>query len=250
MTALPAGFFERPFAHRALHGPGRPENALSAVRAAVSAGYAIEIDLQPSADGIAMVFHDDTLDRMTKETGPVAGRDAETLGSIALLGGDGEGIPTLTQVLEAVAGQVPLLLELKDQDGALGPEIGDLERATAAALEGYAGPVAVMSFNPYSVARMAELRPDLPRGLTTSSFSSAYWPRLPEERRAAHREMRMLQDVQASFISHHAQDLRAVPVARARALGLPVACWTIRSPEEERAALEVADCVTFEGYLP
>lgn len=250
MTPLPPGFFDRPVAHRALHGPGRPENGVAAIRAAVSAGYGIEIDLQLSADGVAMVFHDDSLDRMTRETGPVAARTAAALETLALAGGDGETIPRFSSVLELVAGQVPLLVEIKDQDGALGPEVGPLERAAAAALAGYDGPVALMSFNPHSVALMAELAPDRARGLTTCAFDATDWPHVPEARRAAHRVMRMAGDVGAAFISHQASDLAAAPVAQARARGLTIACWTIRSPEAQAAALEIADCVTFEGYLP
>ena len=120
---LPPGFHARPFAHRALHGPGRPENSRSAIDAAITAGYGIEIDLQLSADGQAMVFHDYALDRLTAARGPVRGLSAERLSSLHLTDSE-EGIPTLTQVLDQVAGAVPLLVEVKDQDGALGPEVG------------------------------------------------------------------------------------------------------------------------------
>ena len=132
---LPAAFLERPIAHRALHGPGRPENSRAAIRAAVAAGYGIEIDVQPSADGVAMVFHDADLDRLTGTAGPIRGRTAADLARLPLHGGD-EGIPTLAEVLALVAGRVPLLVEIKDQDGALGPGVGALEAATAAACAG------------------------------------------------------------------------------------------------------------------
>lgn len=255
MTPLPPGFLDRPFAHRALHNTHRPENGLQAVRAAVAAGYGIEIDLQLSADDVAMVFHDRMLDRMTEATGPVTARSAKDLGRVALRASDGaicdgETIPTLPDVLEAVAGRVPLLIEIKDQDGALGPDVGRLERATAQALGSYEGPAALMSFNPYSVAMMAELAPYRPRGLTSSAFSLEEWPDVSEPRRAAHRSLRLMGDVGASFISHDADDLKSAAVARAKAEGLPVACWTVRSPAAQQKALEIADCVTFEGYLP
>lgn len=157
---LPASFLDRPIAHRAYHdiAAGRPENSVEAIIAAIEAGYGIEIDLQLSADGVAMVFHDYDLDRLTEETGPVRARSAAALGAIALKHGS-RGIPTFAEVLTLVAGQVPLLVEVKDQDGAMGPDVGPLEAAAVQALRCYDGPVALMSFNPHSVAALAGWRP-------------------------------------------------------------------------------------------
>jgi glycerophosphoryl diester phosphodiesterase len=246
---LPPGFHARPFAHRALHGPGRPENSRSAIDAAIAAGYGIEIDLQLSADGQAMVFHDYTLDRLTDARGPVRGLGAERLSSLHLSDSE-EGIPTLTQVLDQVAGAVPLLIEVKDQDGALGPEVGPLEEAAAACLADYRGPVAVMSFNPHSVARMGQLLPDLPRGLTTGAFAPETWPTVPASRLAELRPMPDLAPLGAAFISHRWDDLTNPAVAAARGRGLRVFCWTTHSDREQAAALaDGADQVTFEGYL-
>lgn len=245
---LPDGFFDRPFAHRALHGPGRPENSAAAVRAAVAASYGIEIDVQLSADGASMVFHDYALDRLTGETGPVRQRSAAALSEVVLTGGT-EGIPTLPEVLEIVGGAVPLLVEIKDQDGALGADVGPLEAAVAAALSGYDGPVAVMSFNPHAVAEMARILPTVPRGLTTCSYPPEDWPMVPEAVRAALRPIPDYDRVGASFISHQASDLGSDAVAAIKFKGGKVCCWTIRSVEAEANARKVADCVTFEGYL-
>ncbi|WP_229738101.1 glycerophosphodiester phosphodiesterase family protein [Sinisalibacter lacisalsi] len=249
MTALPEAFLRLPIAHRALHdaGAGRPENSRAAVGAAVDAGYGIEIDVQPSADGVAMVFHDDTLDRLTAETGPIRARTAADLGGIALLGGD-EGIPTLAEVLALVAGRVPLLVEIKDQDGAFGPKVGALEAAVASDLAGYDGPVAVMSFNPHSMAAMAEAAPKVPRGLTTMSWEIEEARAIPEQRRAQLAAIADFDRVGASFISHHWRDLTAPPVSELKARGVPLLCWTIRSAEQETQARELADNITFEGY--
>ena len=122
---LPRGFVDLPLAHRALHdvAQGRPENSRAAIRAAIEAGYGIEIDVQLSADGAAMVFHDYALDRLTHDSGAVRLRSAADLKAVPLKGGD-EGIPDLPEVLQLVAGQVPLLIELKDQDGAMGTNLG------------------------------------------------------------------------------------------------------------------------------
>jgi glycerophosphoryl diester phosphodiesterase len=252
---LPPDFLAVPLAHRALHGPGRPENSAAAVVAAIEAGYGIEIDLQGSADGRAMAFHDPTLDRMTAETGPVRASGAAELAAIPLAGGGGAGIPTLEEILALVAGRVPVLIEIKDQSGTMGPVDEVLERATAAALEGYAGPVAVMSFNPHSVAAMARHAPDVARGLTTCAFSQEDVPEAADDPaieagRRALAAIEAFDRVGASFISHDHRDLDRPRVAELKARGVPVLSWTIRSPEEEAAARHVANNVTFEGYLP
>lgn len=250
IPALPAAFLARPIAHRALHdlGAGRPENSRAAVRAAVAAGYGIEIDVQLSLDGVAMVFHDHDLARLTGATGALAQRTAAGLAAIGLRHGT-EGIPTLVQVLAEVAGKVPLLIEVKDQDGALGPAIGALEAATAAALAGYGGPVAVMSFNPFSVAAMADLAPLVPRGLTTSAYDPDDWAPVPV---AVCDRLRDIPDYDrsgAGFISHEAHDLARPRVAALKAQGARVLCWTVRSAVAEAAARAAgADNVTFEGY--
>ncbi|MDR5653041.1 glycerophosphodiester phosphodiesterase family protein [Ruixingdingia sedimenti] len=248
---LPAAFLRAPLAHRALHDrtARRPENSRAAVRAAVAAGYGIEIDVQLSADGRAMVFHDYALDRLTDRFGPVRQRRAAELGAIALRDGD-EGIPTFREVLETVAGRVALLVEVKDQDGMLGPDVGPLEQAVADDLRGYAGLVAVMSFNPHSVAALARLAPAIPRGITTWGYPPDHAEGLP---RATCDRLRAIPDYDrcgASFISHHWQDLGRPRVAELRAQGAAVLCWTIRAPAEEAAARRVAANITFEGYAP
>ncbi len=246
---LPGAFLRLPIAHRAFHdlAAGRPENSLAAMRAAVAAGYAIECDIQPSADGVPMVFHDYDLRRLTGQPGRIRGLTAAELGAIPLLGGD-EGIPTLAEVLALVAGRVPLLIEVKDQDGAMGPAVGDLERAVAGVLDGYQGPVALMSFNPHSVAALAAAAPHLPRGLTTSAYRPEDWPLLPARTRDDLRDIADLQRTGSSFISHEASDLDRPLVAAIRSDGIPVLTWTIRSPEAEVQARKVAQNVTFEGY--
>lgn len=246
---LPDAFLKRPIAHRAYHDKanGRPENSREAVLAAVQAGYGIEIDIQTSKDGVAMVFHDYALTRLTGEQGPIALRTAQELSQMRLLGG-ATGIPTLKEVLDLVEGKVPLLIEIKDQDGQMGPNIGPLEEAIALALDGYKGPVALMSFNPHSVAKMAVLCPDIPRGITTSAYSAQDWPTLSE---AVRSELRPIHDYDVTgscFISHEAADLGSAVVARIKAKGATVLCWTIRSPQAESVARAVADNVTFEGY--
>ena len=248
---LPGAFLGAPIAHRGLHDRacGVIENSRGAIRAAIEAGYGIEIDIQPAACGEAMVFHDDTLDRLTAETGAVRERSAEALGRIALTASGGETIPTLGEILALVDGRAPLLIEIKDQDGALGPDVGPLGDRIAELLVEYAGPVPVMSFNPAALASLVEAAPRIPRGLITCDFTAEHWPRVPAERRAALAALRDLEPLGAAFISHQWRDLSSPAVLAAKAAGRAVLCWTVRSPREERIARALADNVTFEGYL-
>lgn len=247
---LPAAFLSTPIAHRALHDrvKGTPENSLAAVRAAVERSYGIEIDLQPSSDGVPMVFHDPTLARLTGAHGLVRERRAEELGRLPLLGGP-ETIPTLEQVLDLVGGQVPLLIEIKDQDGQMGSDVGDLEKAAADVLRRYEGPVAVMSFNPHSMAAMTDFAPDLPRGLTTDAFRPQDWRALTVETCDRLRGIPDYDRVGACFISHQYKDLSRPRVQELKRRGAALLCWTITSPEAEREGREIADNITFEGYL-
>jgi glycerophosphoryl diester phosphodiesterase len=193
------------------------------------------------------VFHDEDLDRLTAETGPVSTRTAADLSRIPLKGSS-DTIPTLAEVLALVAGRVPLLIEIKDQSLAMAETDGRLEAATAAALQRYSGPVAVMSFNPASVAHMARLASEVPRGLTTSAYGPDDWAPLSA---AVCDRLRAIPDYDptgASFISHEAADLARPRVAELKADGAAILCWTIRSPEAEAAARRYAHNVTFEGY--
>jgi len=246
---LPAAFLRLPLAHRAYHNraAGRPENSRAAIRAAVEAGYGIEIDLQISCDGQAMVFHDDTLERLTTATGQVCAQTCASLQATRLRDA-ADGIPTLAQVLQIVDGRVPLLIEIKDQQGNGGPGIGPLEAATAAALARYDGPVAVMSFNPDSMAEMARLAPNIPRGLTTGSYDHADYAPTPPALCDRLREIPDYDQVQASFISHEWADLHRPRVAQLKAQGAAILCWTIKSAEAEATARQIAQNITFEGY--
>jgi glycerophosphoryl diester phosphodiesterase len=251
-AALPPGFFARAVAHRGLHdrAAGRIENSASAVAAAARAGWAVEIDVQLSADGRAVVFHDDRLDRLTAETGRVRDRTASELGRLALTDGRGDAIAALEAVAALVAGRVPLVVEVKDQGGALSEAgVGPLEAAVAAALAGYAGPVAVMSFNPASMAAMARLAPALPRGLVACA-ADAYDEPLSPARRAALASLADFDAAGACFASYGWRDLPTPATARLRGAGAPVICWTVRSAADAAAALRHADAITFEGFDP
>ncbi len=248
---LPAAFLQRPLTHRGMHNEtaGILENSRQSFRDAIDHGFGIELDLQLSKDGEAMVFHDYNLKRLTPETGLVRQRTAEELRQVPLTSGD-ETIPDFAEILDLIGGRVPLLVELKDQDGIFGPDVGPLEKRTAELLDDYNGEVAVMSFNPYAVIAMRKYAPDIARGLTTDAFKITGWPTTP---RARARQLRKIPDYDragARFISHNRKYLDTAPVARIKERGDPVLTWTVRSPKQEAAARRIADNITFEGYIP
>lgn len=248
-VSLPDAFLRAPIAHRGYHDrdAGRIENSPAAFRAAIEAGYGIECDIQPASDGTPMVFHDYDLRRLTGQPGRIAARMPEELSRLTLTGG-GDTIPTLAEVLALVAGRVPLLIEIKDQDGAMGPSVGALERRVADVLKGYDGPVALMSFNPHSVAALSEAAPERSRGITTSAYKPEDWPLIPAPVRDRLRAIPDYDATGASFISHEAADLDRPRVAELKTAGAAILTWTIRSPEADADARRIAANVTFEGY--
>lgn len=245
---LPPSFLARPIAHRALHGPRRVENSIPAIEAAIARNFPVELDVQLTADDEAIVFHDYDLRRLTPEMGPVRQRSSAQLRTMPYMAGPGT-IPLLAEVLEAVSGQVPILLEIKDQDGALGADVGKLEGAVARAIEGYEGHLAVMSFNPHSMWEMKRLCPEVPRGLVTEDFQTADWP-VPDPTLDRLREIPDFDHVEACFISHKASDLDRPRVTDLKNEGAAILCWTIKSAGAAEGALDIAHNITFEGYDP
>lgn len=250
MIRLSDRFLERPITHRGLHdaAQGRIENSPSAIQAAIDAGYGIEIDVQRSADDVAMVFHDYSLQRLTGNIGVVQATQSAELGTTKLVGST-DTVPTLRMVLDMIDGQVPLLIEIKDQDGAMGRNVGVLERAVALDLKDYSGDVAVMSFNPHAIAAFRDHNQSVPVGLVTDPFAAVDWPTIPSDRRAELARIGDLDRLECSFISHNQADLPSDTVAQVKASGRNILCWTVRSQAMEAQARQVADNITFEGYL-
>lgn len=228
------------YAHRGVHTAGIggdvAENSPAAFAGAIRRGMGIECDVQKTRDGRAMVFHDWELDRLTDERGPVADRDAGELERIALAGSS-DTIPTLERLLEQVAGQVPLLIEVKARrDRNPVP----LCRAVHRALEGYLGDVAVMSFDPRVPNWFRRRSPDTVRGLvmTESGGGEALGP---IKRRLA------LWSARPDFLAYDIRDLPSRFAAAQRARGLPLLTWTVRSPELRARAARYADAPIVEA---
>lgn len=234
------------FAHRGLHGPGIHgpgihgpgiiENSATAFADAISRGLGIECDVQRSRDGEAMVIHDWELDRLTERTGRIEDLTAAELGGIALAGGR-DRILTLREVLEQVAGAVPLLIEVKSQRA---KPVAALCHAVGRALAGYRGRHAVMSFDPRVSRWFRRHSPETVRGLVVT-----------EERArgcgGAIRRRLSLWHARPDFLACDIRDLPSPFAASQRRRGLPVAAWTVRSAEDlGRAALH-ADAPIAEG---
>ncbi len=239
----------RPIAHRGLHdrAAGRLENTLSAAEAAVEHGFAIECDVQLSADGEAMVFHDHALGRLTERSEPVGEVAAADLAGLSV-GGGADRIPTLAAFLARIAGRVPVVVEVKSRFD------GDMRLAarTAEVVRDYDGPLCLESFDPRVVIALADLAPALPRGIVGQvDYEGPDYAVLPPEERRAMASLLHLSEAKPDFLSWRVGDLPCAHVHLARLLGgLPVTAWTVRDPQARAKAEAYADQIVFEGFLP
>jgi glycerophosphoryl diester phosphodiesterase len=235
----------RPIAHRGLHDApsGVIENTPSAFRAAIAGGYGIECDLQISADGEAMVYHDDALGRLTDGAGLLDTITAEALQRIAFKS-TADRMLTLGELCDLVAGHTTLVIELK------GRFAGDTRLAarTAAVLAGYGGPVAAMSFDPGLMGALRNLAPALVLGLVGMRRDAG--APVPAQISAL-RYLRQVLAARPQFLAYRVADLTSAPPLLARhVLRWPVLTWTVRSHEDRNRAATHADQMIFEGFRP
>jgi glycerophosphoryl diester phosphodiesterase len=239
----------RPVAHRGLHDAqkGVIENTPSAFAAAIAGTYGIECDLQISADGEAMVYHDDTLDRLTDGKGRLDALTAAELKRLPFKA-TADRMLTLAELCELVAGRATLVVELKSR---LTGDRRLVERA-AKVLGRYRGPVALMSFDPAQIATLRVIAPQVPRGLVAESphLASQRGGRLAVARDALGLLAQSLH-ARPQFIAYSVADLPAtLPTVARRIFGLPLLTWTVRSAEQRRTAERYADQMIFEGFRP
>lgn len=239
---------ERPIAHRGLHdaAAGAIENSETAIRAAIDAGYAIEVDVQQTADDDAVVFHDFTLNRLTDETGTVIDRDRATLEKIRLKDST-DSIMSLSTLLDIVDGQVPLIIEMKSA------ETGDMTLAhvVAQAAESYDGPLAAMSFDPLLVDALRKARPYFPRGFISSAYRSEIAAILPFFTRLKRRYLLDITTCSPHFIAYDSRALpSAAPWIARRVFNLPVLTWTVSSAAEQARIAPYVDQIIFENFRP
>lgn len=248
MGAAPDWLTRRPIAHRGLHdaAAGIVENSAAAVAAAIARGFAIEVDVQRSADGEAMVFHDFTLERLTSASGPLAARHSEELAALPFRSGTG-GMMRLADLFSQVRGQVPLLVEIKSDFS------GDTRLAGRAATlaAAYDGPVALMSFDPRMVSAVRRTAPAIVRGIVAEfRYDAGEWAGLSAFQRLNLGGLLHWPASRFQFLAYRVADLGRPPPRLARALGLPVLAWTVRTPEDRRRAGARADQMIFEGFVP
>ena len=228
----------QPYAHRGLHGLGCPENSRAAFAAAIAAGHGIELDVQAARDGEAFVFHDKMLDRLTLRQGLFSAHTAHELDQITLRD-NGETLPRLSEILSLVAGRVPILIEIKTPN----IPVGVLCLGVRRALEGYAGNVAVMSFNPAVGRWFGSHAPRFVRGLVITEQGPA--TRLARFRRELERRV-ALWTVKPDFLAYDIRDLPSPFASGQHSRGLKLLTWTVRTAQQERTAFAHADEMIYE----
>jgi glycerophosphoryl diester phosphodiesterase len=233
----------RPLAHRGLHDDqnGIIENTASAFAAAIAARYGIECDLQISGDGEAMVYHDDTLGRLTETSARLDAMTAAELKRVTFRA-TRDGMMTLGELCDFVAGRAALLIELKS------PRAGDRRLAARAAnvLLGYAGQAAVMSFEPAQIVELRRIAPRLPRGMAVRKHADAF--ATPRRSVAA---LANALTARPQFVAYSVSDLPALlPTLTRSVFGLPLLAWTVRSADDRAKAARYADQIIFEGFRP
>lgn len=243
--------FDRPIAHRGLHNrtAGVIENSVSAFEAAIAAGYHIECDLQLSRDGVPIVFHDDSLERLTSRKGLVSRLTAGELAETPLLdSAAGDRPQRFTEMLSQVAGRTLLQVELKHQRTPEATKI--LAWHAAEAIAAYKGPLVVESFDPHllTAVRRHGYRGRL--GIISYRYDQPDWEGdMKASEKFVLRHMLHYPWTRFDFMSLQETALD-MPAARFfRAIGKDVTCWTIRSPEAARKALAGgANQIVFEGF--
>ena len=239
----------RPVAHRGLHDAARGiiENMPGAVQAAIAGNFSIEVDIQLSADGEAMVHHDDALGRLTEGSGALRGKTASELKAVTFKS-TAERMMTLGDLCALVAGRVPLVIEVKshfDGDRRLVARMGQV-------LAAYSGPAAGMSFDPDQVVALRELMPSRPRGIVAErEYTQAEWPEASPEQRRGMTHLRHALRTRPHFVAYWVNELpAAAPWIARHIFGLPLLTWTVRTPEQRARATRHADQMIFEGFVP
>ena len=245
----PGWLTARPVAHRGLHDVARGiiENMPAAAQAALNANFAIECDIQLTADGEAMVHHDDALGRLTEGSGALLGKTAAELKAVKFKDTP-ERMMTLGDLCALIAGRVPLVIEVKshfDGDRKLVARMAEI-------LASYQGPVVGMSFDPDQVLALREKMPALPRGIIAErEYTAADWPEATQAQRRGMEHLRHAFRTRPHFVAFWVDELpAAAPWIARNIFGLPLLTWTVRTPEQRERAARYADQMIFEGFLP
>ena len=239
----------RPVAHRGLHDAahGIIENMPAAAEAAIAGNFGIECDIQLTADGEAMVHHDDALGRLTEGSGALLAMTAAEL-KLVKFKDTSERMMSLGDLCALVSGRVPLVIEVKSHFD------GDrrLVRRMAQVLASYSGPAAGMSFDPDQVLALRETIPELPRGIVAQrNYDDGSWKKLMPEQRRSMLYLRHAFRTRPHFVAYWVNELPApAPWIARNIFGLPLLTWTVRTSEQRARAARYADQMIFEGFVP
>jgi glycerophosphoryl diester phosphodiesterase len=237
----------RPIAHRGLHDKagGVIENTASAALAAIEGRYAIECDVQLTADGEAVVFHDFTLDRLTEAKGRLDAMNAASLAKVAMRATT-DRIMSLRDWLGVVGGRSVAVIEIKSGFR------GDLAltRRVVEVVKDYAGRFALKSFDPLVVKTLRDIAPDMPRGIIAmNDYEYEDYTELSSAEKHALANLLHFSETKPDFLSWHVRDLpSAAPYLCRGELGLPVMTWTVRTEKDRDLARAHADQMVFEGF--
>jgi glycerophosphoryl diester phosphodiesterase len=239
----------RPVAHRGLHDRARGiiENMPGAALAAIDDNFAIECDIQLTADGEAMVHHDDGLGRLTDGSGALLGMSSNALKEVRFKD-TSERMMSLADLCILVRGRVPIIVEVKSHFD------GDrrLVKRMAEVLASYSGPVAGMSFDPDQVMALRDLIPERPRGIVAQTdYTETDWPEATAGQREGMRYLRHAFRTRPQFVAYWVNNLPApAPWIARRVFGLPLLTWTVRNEQQRACAGQHADQMIFEGFRP
>ncbi|MBS8259933.1 glycerophosphodiester phosphodiesterase [Roseibium polysiphoniae] len=241
----------RPIAHRGLHDAdnGCIENTPSAIRAAVERNFAIEVDVQETADGEALVYHDYTLDRLVQSKGPVIEKTSAELVKLPMRTGT-DNLWLLQDLFDLVAGRVPLVIEIKSRlvPGAQ----ADFVRRVVEQVEAYDGPACIKTFDPDMLPIARAHRPEVLRGIVAdATLPEGELLRFSRIDRFIMRHMLHIPRTRPHFISYGIRDLPSLaPGFWRRFFGLPIMTWTVRTENQRLRAAKYADQIVFEGFDP
>ncbi|MCG8490598.1 MAG: hypothetical protein MI743_03205 [Sneathiellales bacterium] len=239
----PDWLISTPIAHRGLHAPdvGAAENSLSAFEKALSKGLAIEFDVHLSSDKVPVIFHDDTLLRMTGDERKIADVSAEELATITLKDSNDQ-IPTLKTVLDLVGGKVPLVIELKKcpfGGKKLAQEVWSL-------LKSYKGFFSIQSFDPFILKWFFDHAPGVIRGQLSMHSPP---PVIPLHRRFLMRNLMMNHISRPDYIGYDVENVHRWAVRRVTKGDIPLLAWTVSTESQLGHARKFADNIIFE-HLP
>ncbi len=245
----PVGRTARPGAHRGLHDRARGilENMPSAFQAAIAGNFAIELDVQLTADGEAIVHHDDVLGRLNEGSEKLTALTAAQLKQVSFKD-TAERMITLGELCDLTAGRVALVVEIKSHFA------GDrkLVARVAEVLKAYKGPAVAMSFDPDQVVALKDLAPHLVRGIVAQrTYDDDYWTKASAAQRRGMTALRHGLRTQPHFVAYSVNELPApAPWIARNVFGCPLLTWTVRTAEQRQHAAHYADQMIFEGFVP